>query len=43
MWGLEILAEKNSSAAKSAAFPARLRMAGTVSDRTAERGTSSFI
>ena len=40
---MEILAEKNSSAAKMAFFPAHCRRAGKVSDRAAERGTSSFI
>ena len=43
MWGLEILAEKNSSAAKQAAFPARCKMAGKVAARGEVRGTSTFI
>ena len=42
MWGLEILAEKNSSAAKQAAFPARYKMAGKASDSTPVRGTIAF-
>ena len=42
MWGLEILAEKNSSAAKQAAFPARCKMAGKASDSALVRGTIAF-
>ena len=33
MWGLEIRAEKNSSAAKQAALPARARTAGKAPSR----------
>ena len=43
MCGLEILAAKNSSAAKQAAVPARCKMAGKAFDRAEVRGTSTFI
>ena len=43
VWELERRAEKNSSAAKQAAFPARCKRAGKVSVRPAVRGTSPFI
>ena len=41
MWGLEILAAKNSSAAKQAAFPARCKMAGKALDRALDAATTA--